>query len=103
MMRNRKPGAGNVFRDLGFSVEQSRILGLKAQLAVMILKAVDNRGLTQKQLSRMWGVPQPRVSEILSGKLNLVSIERLVAFLAVLGTEVAFRKVAGSGARRQAG
>lgn len=89
--KNKRTPSGNIFEDLGFSPEESRVLTLKAQLAALILRIVRQRQLTQKELGKIWGVPQPRVSEIISGKLSLVSIERLIEFLGVLGVEVVFR------------
>jgi predicted XRE-type DNA-binding protein len=87
----RRTTSGNVFEDLGFSPEESRVLTLKAQLAALIARITRERQLTQKELGKIWGVPQPRVSEVLTGKLAVVSIERLIEFLGVLGVEVVFR------------
>ncbi len=83
--------SGLVFEDLGFSPEESRVLTLKAQLATLLVRVARERQLTQKELGKVWGVPQPRVSEVLTGKLTLVSIERLIDFLGVLGVEIVFR------------
>jgi predicted XRE-type DNA-binding protein len=87
----RRATSGNVFQDLGFAPEESRVLTLKAQLAALIVRVTRERQLTQKELGKIWGVPQPRVSEVLTGKLSLVSIERLIEFLGALGVEIVFR------------
>lgn len=96
MTKSSRPtkGRDNVFEDLGFSPEEVRILTLKAQLAAFIVRVVNKRGLTQQQLGKMWVVPQPRVSEIMSGKLRLVSLERLIACLGEMGVEVSFHRKA---------
>jgi predicted XRE-type DNA-binding protein len=57
----------------------------------MIVRVARERQLTQKDLGKIWGVPQPRVSEVLTGKLAVVSIERLIEFLGLLGVEIVFR------------
>lgn len=99
----KKVAPQNVFAELGFSREESRVLALKAQLAGMIVRTVKERGLTQKNLGALWDVPQPRVSEILTGKLSVVSIDRLVEFLGALGIEVIVRaKPRGHGPTRRA-
>jgi predicted XRE-type DNA-binding protein len=91
----------SVFEELGFSPEESRILALKAQLATIIVRIAKKRNLTQKQLCKLWDAPQPRVSEVMSGKLNLVSIERLVELLAALNVEVTFKaKVSSQNTRK---
>jgi predicted XRE-type DNA-binding protein len=87
----RRETSGNVFQDLDFAPEESRVLTLKAQLAALIVRVTRERQLTQKELGKIWGVPQPRVSEVLTGKLSLVSIERLIEFLGALGVEIVFR------------
>ena len=78
----------NVFEDIGFSPEESRVETLKAELYVQILRTVRERGLSQKELCRRWGKPQSRVSEVLNGKLNLVSIDTLVTYLTQLDATV---------------
>ena len=89
--RKKPASAGNVFEDLGFSPEESRVFALKAQLAALIIRAAGERKLTQKDLGKLWEVPQPRVSEVMTGKLNLISIERLIEFLGALGVEIDIR------------
>ena len=89
--KSRRLATGGVFEDLGFSPEENRVLTLKAQLAAMIVRVARERQLTQKGLGKIWGVPQPRVSEVLTGKLAVVSIERLIEFLGLLGVEIVFR------------
>lgn len=80
--------SGNVFADLGFSASESLVLSVKADLYTAILNIVRTRGLTQSQLAKLWGKPQPRVSEILTGKLNLVSIDTLIGLVEALGAKV---------------
>ena len=89
--KSRHLATGNVFEDLGFSPKESRVLTLKAQLAALIVRVAREHHLTQKDLGKIWGVPQPRVSEVLTGKLAVVSIERLIEFLGLLGVEIVFR------------
>ncbi len=90
-IKGKSRTANNVFEDLGFPPEESRVLVLKAQLAALIIRTTHERKLTQRDLSKLWDVPQPRVSEVMTGKLSLVSIERLVEFLGILGVEVDVR------------
>ena len=106
-MRNSRSKSGanqNVFEELGFSREESRVLALKAQLAALIVHVVEDRGLNQKKLGVLWGVPQPRVSEVMTGKLSVISIDRLVEFLGALGVDVIVRaKPATHTPKRKAG
>jgi predicted XRE-type DNA-binding protein len=57
----------------------------------MIVRVARELQSTQKDLGKIWGVPQPRVSEVLTGKLAVISIERLIEILGILGVEIVFR------------
>ena len=82
------PSSGNVFRDLGFSEQESEHLVLRADLLIQIQKVVTARRLTQAQLAKLLHVTQPRVSDLLRGRLHLFSIETLIDMLGRLGVQV---------------
>ncbi len=79
-------GSGNVFADLGLPNPEERLA--KAQLAYAIQKAIDERGLTQREAAALMGIDQPKVSHILRGRLADFSTERLMNFLTGLGRDV---------------
>ena len=79
-------GSGNVFADLGLPNPEERLA--KAQLAYAIQKAIDERGLTQREAATLMGIDQPKVSHILRGRLADFSTERLMNFLTGLGRDV---------------
>jgi Uncharacterized conserved small protein len=79
-------GSGNVFADLGLPNPEERLA--KAQLAYAIQKAIDERGLTQREAAILMGIDQPKVSHILRGRLADFSTERLMNFLTGLGRDV---------------
>jgi len=92
MSRGRnKPGhvsRGNVFADLGFSPEEAAILRMKTQLHIEIMRAIEKQGLTPRQLEKVLDVPQPRVSELLRGKISRMTADLLAKYLYRLGREV---------------
>lgn len=79
---------GNVFEDLGFSPEEAAVLRMKTQLHIEIMRAIEKRGLTARQLEKVLDVPQPRVSELLSGKISRMTADLLAKYLYRLGREV---------------
>ena len=83
-----KYGSDNVFKDLGFDENESVELKFKADLYVLLKKTLEKQSLTSRQLEKLWDVPQPRVSEVVTGKLDKVSIARLLNFLSALGVSV---------------
>ena len=76
---------GNVFDDLGFSPEQATALKFKAQLYQAILKIAGK--YSQKELQAILGEPQPRVSELLNGKIASKSVDKLLYYAGRLGIE----------------
>jgi predicted XRE-type DNA-binding protein len=83
--KSRHVTRGNVFDDLGFSPEQAIALKFKAQLYQAILKC--SQKYSQKELQAILGEPQPRVSELLNGKIANKSIDTLLYYAGRLGIE----------------
>ena len=77
--------SGNVFRDLGFSSEEAEYLKVRSELMVNVQRVVTARGLKQAQAAKLLGVTQPRVSDLMRGRLDLFSIDTLIDMLARLG------------------
>jgi predicted XRE-type DNA-binding protein len=82
------PSTGNVFRDLGFSAEESEHLLVRADLLLQLQKALIARGLTQAQAGKLLHVTQPRVSDLLRGRIDLFSTDSLIDMLARLDVRV---------------
>lgn len=79
-------GSGNVFADLGFPDAADR--QLKLELALALNTLIARRRLTQMATAERLGVSQPKVSALAHYKLDGVSVERLMGFLAALGQDV---------------
>jgi len=79
--------SGNVFADL--EVADAEEMLAKAELAQQIGAILQRRRLTQVQAATILGVDQPKVSALLCGRLSRFSIEKLLRFLLLLGTDVA--------------
>jgi predicted XRE-type DNA-binding protein len=60
----------------------------QADLAHRIVDIIEGRKLTQVQAGKVLNVDQPKVSALKRGRLPDFSIERLVAFLLLLGHDV---------------
>jgi predicted XRE-type DNA-binding protein len=80
--------SGNVFRDLGFSAEEAECLKLRSHLMAHLRKLIRSRGLTQAEAAARFGVSQPRISDLVRGKIDLFSIDTLVDMLAHAGVQV---------------
>lgn len=87
-------GSGNVFADLGFPPKEAQNLLLRAKLMLRIRQTAE--GLTQAEAARRFGVTQPRINDLLRGKIDKFSLYALVNMLrkAGLRVEVQVRKAA---------
>ena len=82
------PSTGNVFRDIGFSKEESEHLLVRADLLIQVQKAIASRRLKQAETATLLRVTQPRVSDLLRGRIDLFSTDSLIDMLARLGVGV---------------
>ena len=81
-------GSGNVFRDIGFSEAESENLKIRSTLMSRVEKFVCDTGLTQSEAAKVLGVTQPRLNQLLKGKIQLFSVDALVNMLASAGMRV---------------
>ena|ERR1044072_5943707 len=79
---------GNVFRDVGFSNEESEHLLIRADLLIQVQKVIASRRLTQAEAAKAVRVTQPRISDLLRGRIDLFSTDALIDMLARLGVRV---------------
>ncbi len=91
MTERIRRSSGNVFKDLGFPPEEAAHLLIRADLMIQIERILRERGLTQAKAAKLLGVSQPRVSDLVRGRIDLFSIDKLVALLARLGVSVSLR------------
>lgn len=80
--------SGNVFRDVGFPEEEAQHLLIRADLMIHVQKAVEARGLKQAEAAKVLRVTQPRVSDLLRGRVDLFSTDTLIDMLGRLGVTV---------------
>jgi predicted XRE-type DNA-binding protein len=82
------PSTGNVFRDVGFSKEESEHLLVRADLLIQVQKVIASRGLKQAEAAQALRVTQPRISDLLRGRIDLFSTDSLIDMLSRLGVGV---------------
>lgn len=82
---------GNVFRDLGFPPGEAANLRVRSMLMVEIKKHIQDEELTQKKAAKVFGVSQPRISDLVRGKISLFSVDTLISMLTHAGLKVDVR------------
>ncbi len=88
-------GSGNVFRDVGFPSGEAHNLLLRSELMTRIEQFVKRGGLTQKDSVLALGVTQPRLNDLLKGRIDKFSLDALVNMLghAKLRVEIRVNKM----------
>jgi len=81
---------GNVFKDLGFSDEAAENLKIRADLMIELTKLIEAQELTQTAAAELLGVTQPRVSDLMRGKIDRFSVDTLIEMLGHAGACVSF-------------
>ena len=89
-------GSGNVFRDLGFSPREAEHLRVRAELMLALERLITRRRLTQARAAKLLGVSQPRVNDLVRGRLHRFSIDALVDMLTRGGVRVHFTTERGA-------
>ena len=82
------PSSGNGCRDVGFSREEAGHLAIRAHLLIQLQKLIASRGLKQAEVAKLLWVTQPRVSDLLRGRIDLFSTDSLIDMLTRCGVGV---------------
>lgn len=71
--------------------EEAQNLRLRSELMTAIRDRVAGRGLSQAQAAQLFGVTQPRVSDLMRGKISLFGLDALVNMAAAAGLRIRLR------------
>ena len=80
--------SGNVFADLGFSPEESTLLGLRSGLMNELRQILQEKNWTQQQAATALGVSQARISDLMRGKWEKFSLDMLVTLASRAGRKI---------------
>jgi len=81
-------GSANVFADLGFGPQESQNLLLRSQTMIALVQWFNASGLTQAAAAKTLGVTQPRLNQLLKGKIEIFSLDALVNMATSAGMRV---------------
>ncbi len=57
----------------------------RSELIIALTELIKKRGMTQTDAAKMFGVTQPRISDLMRGKVELFSLDALVDMAAIAG------------------
>lgn len=86
-------GSDNVFADLGFDTTEAASLKVRSDLMIKIEKFISNKHWTQAEAAKRMGVTQPRISDLVRGKIELFSSDTLLEMLHKVGVELKIEEV----------
>jgi predicted XRE-type DNA-binding protein len=87
VMRATK-GSENVFVDCGFPPAEAENLRIRAKMMMALTRYIEERKITQSRAAKVMGVSQPRISDLVRGKIGLFTIDALVNMLTAAGLKV---------------
>lgn len=88
LKRKATRSSGNVFRELGFPAGEAEHLKIRSDLMIQLQRLIESRGLKQAEAAKILRVTQPRVSDLLRGRIELFSTDALIDMLALFGVRV---------------
>ena len=76
--------------------EEVENMKLRSALMMTLKDHITHTGMSQAQAAKLFGVTQPRISDLMRGKINLFGLDALVNMATVAGfqIEMHIRKVA---------
>jgi predicted XRE-type DNA-binding protein len=89
----------NIFEAITDDPAEAADLQFRADMMRALRALFESRNWTQAEIGKALGVPQPRVSELMRGKISTLSSDKLIGYLAKLGLRLrpVFQARRGSG------
>ncbi len=87
----RKRRFASVWDAIEDSPAEAANMKTRAELMIAVAEFIRAQRLTQAAAAKLFGVSQPRVSDLMRGKIELFSVDTLVNMLAVAGVRVELR------------
>lgn len=88
LVEHSVPADGNVFLSIGFEPGEATNLLIRSRLMMAVEDLIKTQGLKQTQAAELFGVTQPRISDLLRGKIDSFTIDSLVNMLGHAGMRV---------------
>ena len=65
--------------------QQAASMRARAALMMELERMIQKRGITQAEAAKLFGVTQPRISDLMRGKINLFSLDTLLDMATTAG------------------
>ncbi len=71
--------------------QQATSMRARSELMMNLTEVIRERGITQGDAAALFGVTQPRISDLMRGKINLFSLDTLIDMAATAGMRPSVR------------
>jgi predicted XRE-type DNA-binding protein len=88
MSKDRFASVWDVIEDTPAQAENMK---LRSALMIALKDYIETEALSQSQAAKLFGVTQPRVSDLVRGKIELFGLDTLVNMLAAAGLQLDVR------------
>jgi predicted XRE-type DNA-binding protein len=88
MSNKRFPSIWDAIEDTPAQAENMK---LRSALMMALKERIDHEGLSQSQAAKLFGVTQPRISDLTRGKIELFGLDTLVNMAAAAGLRIEMR------------
>ena len=88
MSNERFSSVWDAIEDTSAEAENMR---LRSTLMMALKEHITRTGLSQSQAAKLFGVTQPRVSDLMRGKINLFGLDTLVNMASAAGLRIEMR------------
>jgi predicted XRE-type DNA-binding protein len=78
----------NIWDAIEDTPQEAASMRIRAELMIALQEHIKNSGLTQAQAAKQIGVTQPRISDLMRGKINLFSLESLIDMITGIGLSI---------------
>lgn len=76
--------------------EEAENMKLRSALLSTLKDHLTRTGMSQAQAAKLFGVTQPRISDLMRGKINLFGLDSLVNMAAAAGFHIEMRVLEGA-------
>lgn len=81
----RKKRFQSVWDAIEDTPQKAASMRARSELVIELGEVIKKRGITQAEAAKLFGVTQPRISDLVRGKVELFSLDALVDMAAVAG------------------
>ena len=78
----------NIFEDLGFDSQEAVKLKIRSQLMMEISEWIKEQQLKQSDAAKLLKISRPRVSDVMTGKIDKFTIDALIDLLELTGKHI---------------